>query len=60
MHSTSTNPFSVESGGDGVAAHVGLLALGALANRLQLGALLSSRILSAAVNADPCTTGARC
>ncbi len=29
MHSASTNPVSVESGGDGVAAHVGLHALGA-------------------------------
>ena len=44
MHSTATNPVSVECGGDGVAAHVGLHALGALADRLNLGASLSSRI----------------
>ena len=44
MHSTSTSPVSVESGGDGVAAHVGLHALGALADRVGLGASLSSRI----------------
>ena len=31
MHSTATNYVRVESGGDGVAAHVGLHALGALA-----------------------------
>ncbi len=44
MHSTSTSPVSVESGGDGVATHVGLHALGALADRVGLGASLSSRI----------------
>jgi hypothetical protein len=45
MHSTSTNYVSVESGGTGVAAHVGLHALGALADQLELGASLSSRIV---------------
>jgi len=44
MQNTSTNYVSVESGGDGVAAHVGLHALGALADQLGLGASLSSRI----------------
>jgi hypothetical protein len=44
MHSTATNCVSVESGGDGVAAHVELHALGALADRVQLGASLSARI----------------
>ncbi len=44
MHSIATNYVSVESGGDGVAAHVGLHALGALADRVGLGASLSSRI----------------
>jgi hypothetical protein len=44
MHSTSTNYVKVESGGDGVAAHVGLHALGALADQLGLGGSLSSRI----------------
>jgi len=44
MHSTSTNFVKVESGGNGVAAHVGLHALGALADQLGLGASLSSRI----------------
>lgn len=46
MHSTSTNYVKVESGGDGVAAHVGLHALGALADQLGLGASLSSRIVA--------------
>jgi hypothetical protein len=46
MHSTSTNYVSVESGGDGVAAHMGLHALGALADQLGLGASLSSRIVA--------------
>jgi hypothetical protein len=44
MHSTSTTRVSVESGGRGVAAHVGLHALGSLADQLELGATLSSRI----------------
>jgi hypothetical protein len=44
MHSTSTNYVSVESGGIGVAAHVGLHAIGAVANKLKLGSLLSARI----------------
>jgi hypothetical protein len=44
MHSTSTNRVSVEPGGAGVVAHVGLHALGAFADRLGLGHLLSSRI----------------
>lgn len=43
MHDTATNYVSVVSGG-GVAARVGLHALGALADRLELGSLLSSRI----------------
>jgi hypothetical protein len=46
MHSTSTNFVKVESGGNGVAAHVGLHALGALADQLGLGASLSSRIVA--------------
>jgi hypothetical protein len=45
MHSTSTNRVSVESGGTGVAAHVGPHALGSLADQLELGSLLSSRIV---------------
>ena len=45
MHNTSTNRVSVESGGTGVAAHVGLHALGSLADQLELGSLLSSRIV---------------
>ena len=44
MQNTSTNYVSVESGGHGVAAHVGLHALGALADQLGLGESLSSRI----------------
>ena len=44
MQNTSTNYVSVESGGHGVAAHVGLHALGALADQLGLGSSLSSRI----------------
>jgi hypothetical protein len=44
MQSTSTNYVGVESGGHGVAAHVGLHALGALADQLGLGSSLSSRI----------------
>ncbi len=44
MQNTSTNYVSVESGGHGVAAHVGLHALGTLADQLGLGTSLSSRI----------------
>lgn len=44
MHSTSTTRVSVESGGTGVAAHVGLHALGSFADRIGLGASLSKRI----------------
>jgi hypothetical protein len=44
MQNTSTNYVSVESGGHGVAAHVGLHALGALADQLGLASSLSSRI----------------
>jgi hypothetical protein len=45
MHSTSTTRVRVESGGTGVAAHVGLHALGTLADQLGLGAALSERIV---------------
>jgi hypothetical protein len=41
MHSTSTTRVSVEPGGTGVAAHVGLHALGSFADQIGLGALLS-------------------
>ena len=41
MHSTSTTRVSVESGGTGVVAHVGLHALGSFADRIGLGASLS-------------------
>ena len=44
MNATATNRVTVEPGGAGVVAHVGLHALGALADRLKLGQLLSSRI----------------
>ena len=44
MNATATIRASVEPGGSGVVAHVGLHALGAFADRLQLGHLLSSRI----------------
>jgi hypothetical protein len=44
MHSTSTTRVSVESGGTGVVAHVGLHALGSFADRIGLGACLSSCI----------------
>lgn len=46
MNSSSTNRVNVESSGTGVAAHVGLHALGQLADKLELGALLSSRVVS--------------
>ena len=45
MNATATNRVSVEPGGAGVVAHVGLHALGAFADRLKLGDLLSSRIV---------------
>jgi hypothetical protein len=44
MHVNSTRRVIVESGGDQVAAHVGLHALGAFADRLGLGTALSARI----------------
>ena len=44
MNSSATNLVKVESGGTGVVAHVGLHALGALADKLGLGALLSSHV----------------
>ncbi|MGD0255758.1 MAG: IS1380 family transposase [Acidimicrobiales bacterium] len=44
MNATSTRRVSVEPGGTQVVAHVGLHALGAFADRLSLGDLLSSRI----------------
>jgi hypothetical protein len=46
MQITSTNRVTVESGGAGVVAHVGLHALGAFADRLGLPASLSSRIVA--------------
>ena len=44
MHVTSTTRARIETGGDGVVAHVGLHALGRFADALGLGAALSSRI----------------
>ena len=44
MQTTSTRRVVVEPGGDQVAAHVGLHALGAFADQLGLGAALSARI----------------
>jgi hypothetical protein len=44
MNNTSTNRVSVEPGGKGVVAHVGLHALGSLADSLGLGSALSSCI----------------
>jgi hypothetical protein len=44
MHSTSTTRVSVESGGSGVVAHVGLHALGSFADRIGLGASISNCI----------------
>ena len=46
MHATSTAPVVVESGGDQVAAHAGLHALGAFADRLKLGTAISNAIMS--------------
>ena len=48
MQNTSTNYVSVESGGNGVAAHVGLHALGTLADQFGLASSLSSRIAARA------------
>ena len=44
MHVTATNRVSVEPGGAGVVAHVGLHALGAFSDRLGLSSFLSARI----------------
>jgi hypothetical protein len=44
MNSTATNRVKVESGGNGVVAHVGLHALGSLADALGLGSALWSCI----------------
>ena len=44
METTSARPVIVEPGGSGVVAHVGLHALCSFADRLGLGAALSSRI----------------
>lgn len=44
MNATSTCRLRVETGGEGVAAHVGLHALGRFADRLGLADLLSARI----------------
>ena len=45
MHVTSTTRARVETGGEGVVAHVGLHALGRFADRFGLGAALSARIV---------------
>jgi len=47
MNGTSTARVVVESGGDQVAAHVGLHALGAFADRLGLGTAISDAIVDA-------------
>ena len=44
MHVTSTTRARIETGGDGVVAHVGLHVLGRYADALGLGAQLSARI----------------
>lgn len=44
MNATSTTKLRVETGGEGVVAHVGLHALGRFADRLGLADLLSARI----------------
>lgn len=44
MNATSTTRLRVETGGEGVVAHVGLHALGCFADRLGVADLLSSRI----------------
>ncbi len=45
MHVTSTTRARIETGGDGVVAHVGLHLLGRFADALGLGAALSARIV---------------
>src|SRR5205085_7892804 len=47
MQVTSTTRARIETGGDGVVAHVGLHALGRFADTLGLGAVLSARIVPA-------------
>jgi Transposase DDE domain group 1 len=47
MHVTSTTRARIETGGDGVVAHVGLHALGRFADAVGLGAALSARIVPA-------------
>jgi hypothetical protein len=44
MNGNSTRRVRIEAGGEGVVAHVGLLALGAFADRLGLGDALSALI----------------
>lgn len=44
MNGNSTRKVSVEAGGKGVVAHVGLHALGAFADRLELGDSLSAKV----------------
>jgi len=44
MHGNSTRRLVVASGGDQIVGHVGLHALGAFADRMELGNALSSRI----------------
>ena len=44
MNANSTVPVVVEGGGEQVVGHVGLHALGSLADRLELGAVLSTRM----------------
>ena len=45
MHVTSTTRARIETGGDGVVAHVGLHALGRFADAVGLGAALSARMV---------------
>jgi hypothetical protein len=47
VNGNSTRWVAIEAGGEGVVAHVGLHALGALADRLRLGDALSARIPAA-------------
>lgn len=47
MHATSTTRARIETGGDGVAAHAGLHALGRYADAVGLGAALSRQIFAA-------------
>jgi len=44
VNANSTVPVVVEGGGEQVVAHVGLHALGSLADRLGVGELLSARV----------------